>query len=102
MGGQTERRAASYADGWCGFNLTPAETAEKVKLLDRLLADKGRRHEDFEILVSPVATEPPGSIAAYRDAGGGELYLASVFATPFATVAETTKVIEELGRKWVR
>jgi probable F420-dependent oxidoreductase len=105
MGGQTEaalRRAASYADGWCGFNLTPAETAEKVKLLERLLADRARRREGFEILVSPVATEPPGSIAAYRDAGVGELYLAPVFATPFATVAETTKVIEELGRKWVR
>ena len=63
VGGQTEaalRRAANYGDGWCGFNLTPAETAEKVKLLDRLLAEKGRRREDFEIFVSPVVTEPPG------------------------------------------
>jgi probable F420-dependent oxidoreductase len=105
MGGQTDaalKRAASYADGWCGFNLTPAETAEKVRRLDRLLAENGRRREGFEIFVSPVASERPESIAAYRDAGVDELYLAPVFATPFATVAETTEVIEDLGRRWVR
>jgi probable F420-dependent oxidoreductase len=105
MGGQTEaalRRAASYADGWCGFNLTPDETVEKVKLLDRLLAEKGRSRRGFEIFVSPVVKLRPDSIAAYRDAGVDELYLAPVFATPFTTVVETTKVIEDLGREWIR
>jgi probable F420-dependent oxidoreductase len=105
MGGQTEaalRRAASYADGWCGFNLTPEETAEKVEVLERLLAEKGRGRQGFEIFVSPVVSLEPDSIGAYRDAGADELYLAPVFATPFATVAETTKVIEDLGRRWVQ
>ena len=104
VGGQTEaalRRAANYGDGWCGFNLTPAETAEKVKLLDRFLAEKGRSRNDFEIFVSPVVTEKPDSIGAYRDAGVDELYLAPVFDTPFATAEETVQVIEDLGRRWV-
>ena len=104
VGGQTEaalRRAANYGDGWCGFNLTPAETVEKVKLLDRFLAEKGRSRNDFEIFVSPVVTEKPDSIGAYRDAGVDELYLAPVFDTPFATVEETVQVIEDLGRRWV-
>ena len=67
VGGQTEaalRRAANYGDGWCGFNLTPAETAEKVKVLDRFLAEKGRSRNDLEIFVSPVVTEKPDSINA--------------------------------------
>jgi len=105
MGGQTEaalRRAASYADGWCGFNLTPGETAEKVRELDRLLAEKGRSRSGFEILMSPVVTLGPDSIGAYRDAGVDELYLAPVFQTPFGTVAETTRVIEDLGKRWIR
>src|SRR5260221_9669632 len=95
VGGQTEaalKRAASYGDGWCGFNLTPEETVEKVAILDRFLAEKGRTRRGFEIFVSPVVTLKPDSIAAYRDAGVDELYLAPVFEGSFATVAETVGV----------
>jgi hypothetical protein len=73
-----------------------------VKLLDRFLAGKGRSRNHFEIFVSPVVTEKPDSIGAYRDAGVDELYPAPVFDTPFATVEETVQVIEDLGRRWMR
>ena len=85
-----------------GVCLVPDETAEKVKRLEEFLREKGRSRDGFEIFVSPVVTLPPHSVPAYRDAGDDELYLAPVFATPFPTVAETTKVIEDLGRKWVQ
>ncbi len=104
VGGQTEaalRRAASYGDGWCGFNLTPDETAEKVAFLDRALAEKGRTRKGFEIFVSPLVKAGPETISEYRDAGVDELYLAPVFDTPFATVEETERILGELGRAWV-
>src|SRR6516162_6852770 len=44
VGGQTEaalKRAAAYGNGWCGFNLTPAETAQAIKRLRVLLNDNG-------------------------------------------------------------
>jgi probable F420-dependent oxidoreductase len=105
MGGQTDaalKRAASYGDGWCGFNINPDETKAHVATLDRLLAENGRTREGFEIFVSPLQTVGPNCISAYEDAGVDELYLAPVFATPFATVDETTSVIAKMGREWVK
>ena len=103
VGGQTElalRRAARLGDGWCGFNLTPEETATKVERLRVLLAAEGRSFEDFEILMAPVMSVGPEAIGDYRDAGVHELYLTPIFDTPFSTAAETTAVIEGIGRTW--
>ena len=105
MGGQTEaalRRAAAYGDGWCGFNLTPEETKVHVATLDRLLAENARTRQGFEIFVSPLQTAGAECIRAYEDAGVDELYPAPVFATPFATVEETKRVIGQMGKDWVR
>ena len=104
VGGQSEaalRRVAAWGDGWCGFNLTPAETADKVARIEQLLAEHGRSRSELEIYVAPVRTASAADLAAYRDAGVDELYLTPVFDTPFASVAETTRVIEELGKAWV-
>jgi probable F420-dependent oxidoreductase len=104
VGGQTEaalKRAAAYGNGWCGFNLTPAETAQAIKRLRVLLNDNGRRTETFEFLVSPTADAMAEDLGRYRDAGVDELYLAPVFQRPVASEDEIRQLTEELARTWV-
>jgi probable F420-dependent oxidoreductase len=104
VGGQTEaalKRAASYGNGWCGFNLTPSETTQAIKRLRELLAANGRETDNFEFLVSPTAEATPDDLSRYRDAGVDELYLTPVFQQPVANEAEIAKLIEGLARSWV-
>lgn len=104
VGGQTEaalKRAASYGDGWCGFNLTPAETAQAINRLRTLLAANGRESDKFEFSVSPTADATPDDLGRYRDAGVNELYLTPVFQRPAASEDDIKKLTEELARTWV-
>jgi probable F420-dependent oxidoreductase len=104
VGGQTEaalKRAASYGNGWCGFNLTPEETAQAIDRLRVLLAANGRGTDGFEFSVSPTAEATPDDLGRYRDAGVDELYLTPVFQRPVASAADITKLTEELARTWV-
>jgi len=104
VGGQTDaalRRAASYGDGWCGFNLTPAETAQAIDRLRSLLVANGRGNDRFEFSVSPTIDATPDDLGRYRDAGVDELYLTPVFQQPVASEADVRKLTEELARTWV-
>jgi alkanesulfonate monooxygenase SsuD/methylene tetrahydromethanopterin reductase-like flavin-dependent oxidoreductase (luciferase family) len=104
VGGQTEaalKRAASYGNGWCGFNLTPVETAQAINRLRELLAENGRGTDGFEFSVSPTAEATPDDLRRYRDAGIDELYLTPVFQRPIASEADITRLTEELARRWV-
>jgi probable F420-dependent oxidoreductase len=104
VGGQTEpalKRAAAYGDGWCGFNLTPEETAQTINRLRELLKANNRDPKNFEFSVSPVASATPADLRQYGDAGVDELYLTPVFQRQLSTVAEATKLLEELARAWV-
>jgi probable F420-dependent oxidoreductase len=104
VGGQTEsalKRAASYGTGWCGFNLTPDETAKAIDRLKQLLADNGRESQQFEFLVSPTASATPDDMKRYRDVGVDELYLTSVFQRSLGTESEVKELLESLARDWV-
>ena len=104
VGGQTEaalKRAAGYGDGWCGFNLTPVETAQAINRLRELLAANGRDQEKFEFLVSPTSEATPDDLARYRDAGVDELYLTPVLQRSVASAADIRQLTEELARTWV-
>lgn len=104
VGGQTEaalKRAAAYGNGWCGFNLTPQETADAVKQLRAMMAANGRDHEPFEYSVSPTAEATPDDLKRYRDAGIDELYLTPVFRYPLAAESDLVKLLEEYARTWV-
>jgi len=104
VGGQTGaalKRAAAYGTGWCGFNLTPAETAQAVNEIRQLRAAAGHASEPFEFSVSPTDTATPDDLKRYRDAGIDELYLTPVFRQPLATEVEAVKLLEDLARRWV-
>jgi probable F420-dependent oxidoreductase len=104
VGGQTEaalKRAAAYGNGWCGFNLTPEETAQAINRLRELLQANNRNPQDFEFSMAPVASATPADLQRYRDAGVDELYLTPVFHRQVSTTAEVTALLEELARAWV-
>jgi len=104
VGGQTEaalKRAAAYGDGWCGFNLTAEETAEKINRLRVLLKANNRKTDGFEFSMSPLASSTPTDLKSYRDAGVDELYLTPVFQRPFNSEAEVSKLLEEIARSWI-
>jgi probable F420-dependent oxidoreductase len=104
VGGQSEaalKRAAVYGDGWCGFNLTPDETAEAIAKMRRLRTEHGRDKTPFEFLVSPTNANTPDDLKRYRDVGVDELYLTPVFQHAPASEADVVKMLEESSRKWV-
>ena len=104
VGGQAPaalKRAASYGDGWCGFNLTPDETAQAVAEIRKMRADNGRSSQPFEFSMSPTKDATPDDLKRYRDAGIDELYLTPVFRVPIKSEAEAVTLLEDLARQWV-
>lgn len=104
VGGQTDpalKRAAEYGDGWCGFNLTPEETAQKISRLRELMKAAGRPSENFEISMSPPARATPEVLRRYRDVGVDELYLSPVLANPPQNVGDLQRMLETFARDWI-
>jgi probable F420-dependent oxidoreductase len=104
VGGQTDpalKRAAEYGDGWCGFNLTPEETAQKIARLRELMKASGRPSENFEISMSPPASATPDVLKRYRDVGVDELYLSPVLANPPRNIADLQRMLEIFARDWI-
>src|SRR5689334_11172841 len=94
------RRVAEYGNGWCGFNLDPAEAADKVRRIEALLKSGGRKRADVELAVSPY-TKPiaPDDLARYRDAGVDEVVIVNLRAPRSPEEAE--KSVEDAARKWI-
>ena len=63
------RRAATYGNGWYGFQLDVAGTAEVCKSLDNALAEQGRSREDFELIITPTFNVTMDMVKAYEDLG---------------------------------
>jgi probable F420-dependent oxidoreductase len=104
VGGQTEaalKRAAAYGSGWCGFNLTPAETADAIARLRTLLKENHRDPRDFEYIVAATPQATPADLPAYREAGVDQVDLTPVFQRRMATDGEIIATLEELARQWV-
>ncbi|HEX4210625.1 MAG TPA: LLM class F420-dependent oxidoreductase [Candidatus Binataceae bacterium] len=104
VGGQTEaalKRAASYGTGWCGFNLTPAETSDAIARLRTLLKENRRDPSDFEYIVAATPQSTPDDLPAYRAAGLDQVDLTPVFQHPLATDAEIVTLLEQLAHQWV-
>jgi hypothetical protein len=80
-------------------NLTPAQAAEKISRLHRLLDEQGRRHDDVEIIISPyqnaVSTE---DLRAYHELGVNEFV---PFVRLPANKADVSGFLEQVARQWV-
>ncbi len=98
--GPALKRVADYGNGWCGFNLSPAEAADKMKHLDQLIKAAGRKRSEIYMALSPY-TKPitRDDLKRYRDAGVDELGLIE-FAPP-TNERDLTARMEQMAREWV-
>lgn len=98
--GPALRRVAEYGNGWCGFNLTPAEATAKIKRIEELLKANGRKRSDVELAVSPY-TKPctVDDLKRYRDAGVDEVVLIKL--RPPRAEDEVARDLEQIAREWV-
>jgi probable F420-dependent oxidoreductase len=92
FGGESDaalRRVADLGTGWHGFGHLPASAGERVRVLERLLRDRGRSLGDVDVTISPYL-QPigPELLAQYRDAGVDQLVLVA-FALDAAGIRET-------------
>jgi len=77
------RRVAEYGNGWFGFNLNPAQAAEKIEKLSAMLRERGRKLGDIEVIVSPYTQKVTrDDLARYAEAGVDELVM--LFQVPDA------------------
>jgi probable F420-dependent oxidoreductase len=98
--GPALKRVAEYGNGWYGFNVTPDETAAKLRKIEEMLKANHRKLSDIEVIVSPY-TKPmtPDDLKRYRDAGVHEIVLVNV--RPPRTIEEASSRLEEAARMWV-
>jgi probable F420-dependent oxidoreductase len=79
FGGESEaalRRVADVGQGWYGFNLLPAEFAERTRRLAELLAKRDRTLADVELFVSPyLKGADEGVIEGFAEAGADQVIL---------------------------
>lgn len=92
-------RVARWGDGWYGFNLSPAETAERVQTLRQLCTEHGRDPADLEIVIAPF-TKPtePRDLPALASLGVGEIV---VVAEPPPVPHLAAEWTAELGQRWI-
>jgi probable F420-dependent oxidoreductase len=93
------RRVANYGSGWFGVNLNPAQAAEKIAKLHALLDEKGRRHNEIEIMISPYGnTVTKEDMRAYHELGVTEI-------VPYVRLPPEDSLIpaflEQVAREWV-
>jgi alkanesulfonate monooxygenase SsuD/methylene tetrahydromethanopterin reductase-like flavin-dependent oxidoreductase (luciferase family) len=94
------RRVAEYGNGWFGFNLTPDDTAAKLRKMEELLKANHRKLSEIEIIVSPYTKKiVPDDLKRYRDAGVHEMVVVNI--RPPKTVEEAAARLEEAARTWL-
>jgi probable F420-dependent oxidoreductase len=100
VGGNTDaalRRAATWADGWYGFNLDGAsEAGDRIATLERLCREAGRDRSDLRLAVALRDPEPV-DIGRLRDLGVDEVVLVSA---PPADPGDVPAWLSDLTRGW--
>lgn len=98
--GPALRRVAEYGDGWFGLNLSTAEAATRIKRIEQLLPEYGRKRSDLEIAVSPYTQAcTVDDLKRYRDAGADEVEV--IFLDPPNDEREVVLQLERLAREFV-
>ena len=98
--GPALKRVADYGDGWCGFNLSAGEAADKMKQLDHLIKAAGRKRSEIYMALSPYAKPfTRDDLKRYRDIGVDELALIE-FNAP-TSERDLIARMEQMAREWV-
>ena len=78
VGGESDaalKRVAAFGQGWFGFNIMPEAVGERLGVLDRLLAARGRTRKEVAISVSPPIKTPLelDLVRRFADAGAQQV-----------------------------
>jgi probable F420-dependent oxidoreductase len=86
FGGESDaaiKRVADLGQGWYPFSLDPAALAERLAVLERLLARRGRSRRDVQVAVCPYLKPADlDLVQRYRDAGADQVIVFAFAATP--------------------
>jgi len=94
------RRVAEYGDGWFGLNISPEEAATKIRRIEQILSESGRRRSDVELAVSPYLRPITiDDLKRYRDAGADEVEL--IFLQAPQDERGIVQHLETLARQFV-
>jgi len=100
FGGESDAaltRVAQLGNGWYGFDLEPAGVRARLGVLERKLAEAGRRRAEIDVFVCPNRHPiTPETVAAYRDAGVDQL-IAPLFARNVDDLRRRTERIVDLA-----
>jgi probable F420-dependent oxidoreductase len=79
FGGETNaalRRVADLGQGWYGFNLRPEQVPERLRFLEKLLAERGRSRTQIDVSVCPYLQRTGADdVKRYEDAGVDQLIM---------------------------
>jgi hypothetical protein len=97
FGGESDpalKRVADIGQGWYGFSINPEQTAERLRVLDRLLEERGRRRKEIEVSISPYLNPfDLDLVKGYGDVGVDQVIL---FVLGFTT-DEMLKTLDMLA-----
>ncbi len=86
FGGESDaalRRVADLGQGWYPFSIEPEELATRVRYLERLLADRGRKRADIQVNICPYFRPvDAGELRRYQDAGADQITLLVLGSDP--------------------
>lgn len=92
------RRVADLGQGWYGYNIDPAQTAERLGHLSGLLSERGRSLDEIKVSVCPYLTPTTLELAReYRDAGVDQIIVFALASDPAGIV----DVLDELAESVV-
>jgi probable F420-dependent oxidoreductase len=101
FGGESDpalRRAATIGNGWFGFGHDPASAKERLEMLDRLLAENGRRRKDIRVIISPGRNRATAQqMEEFAALGVDEV----VLLAGARTAEDMARRTEEMGRELV-
>jgi probable F420-dependent oxidoreductase len=90
------RRVAAHGDGWYGFSLTAEQATERIGLLARYCAERGRSMSELSIAIA-LTDGSPGRLAELTQLGVTELVLVGA---PPAEPRAATAWVTQLGIEW--
>ena len=86
FGGESDaamRRVADQGQGWYPFSLEPEALADRLVVLDRMLARRGRSRREVQLAVCPYLRPADLELVKrYRDVGADQVVLFAFAATP--------------------
>jgi len=86
FGGESDaalRRVADQGQGWYPFSLEPEVLADRLVVLDRMLARRGRSRREVQLAVCPYLRPADlDLVKRYRDVGVDQVVLIAFAATP--------------------